>query len=58
MKSASLIAGALAFGGGLVKFMDIHSGARESSVSAFLLMAIGFLLLFAGYIGRQKQNPA
>ena len=56
MKIASLLAGALALGGGIVKFMDIADGAKDSSVAAITLSLIGLLLLGAGYIGRQNQK--
>ena len=56
MKIASLIAGAIAFGGGLINFSDAANGAHGSYVAAFFLCLVGFLLLTAGFIGRQKQH--
>lgn len=58
MKIASLLAGSLALGGGIVKFMDIQSGSKESYVATLLLSLIGLLLIGAGFIGRQNQKAS
>jgi hypothetical protein len=57
MQKASLIFGALALGGGIVKFLDISEGATaDSSLAALVLCLLGFLFLAAGYIGRIDQK--